>query len=602
MTDFNIVILVVATTGVLAIGGAIRFFKNSILKNLFIFLFAFSSLTILSGFIIGNLGIVHVIWVMPTSIGLLTGAYFYMRKHIQIPLAELELSISKLSHGNPLTAENNISFGDRNDEIGKITKSIGRLNNSYQQYIQFANDITAGKLDTDVDIVNGDLGETLNSIHANMKSTIKDIETLCHASDQGQLLERVNIDRKTGIWAKFGDSINDLLNSITGPLHEIDQVIHQMSEGDFSQKCQITSQGDLQKMTDNLNSAIDSINALLQGISTKTESVQMSSLEMLSTAEEMNISTSEIANAISEMNQGAHNQVIRVDESSTMMEAIIESSKGMGNQADKIYEAAQAGVDNSQEGLKMVERMDKSMSEIIHFSQETTKSIEVLSERSNEIARVLKVITEIAQQTNLLALNAAIEAAQAGDAGRGFAVVAEEIRKLAEDSRSSAQEIEKLIHDVQEGTQKTAQAINVMNEGIKGGEAASKNASDALKEIAQTNVKTLSISENILKVSQQQIDEIKNVAKITGNVVVIAEETAAGSEQISTSSAQLSTGMSQYMMKLQIVTNVAQDLQEQVTSFKLTKDEAAEPPVMEVESDLLEQDNGKLVAEDFSSN
>ena len=73
-----------------------------------------------------------------------------------------------------------------------------------------------------------------------------------------------------------------------------------------------------------------------------------------------------------------------------------------------------------------------------------------LSERSKQIAEIVNVIGEISNQTNLLALNASIEAARAGEHGKGFSVVAEEVRKLAENTKTSTEDIANLTKKIEE--------------------------------------------------------------------------------------------------------------------------------------------------------
>ncbi len=545
----------------------------------------FAAIMIMTGYVISSLGMIHLAWMMPISCAIMFGMLFYIHKNMHLPLIQLDKLISSLSLGEIVSSDQVNDFQYQKNEIGSLETAVTSLTEKFNSYISLASQISNGNLDSTFEThQKDDLGKALIDMRSGISHMVDDLNQVVFlAGREGQLGARVKILDQSGIWLTLSHSINDLLLSISKPIKEVERILINMAKGDISERFSYEANGDIATLKDNLNLSLDSVGQLIKQIVVDSSSVQSSSKEMLYSAEEMNTSTIEISSAISEMSQGAHNQVIRVDESSNLVEQIIDSSTQIGNQAEEINLAAKIGFENSSKGLEMVEKMDLSMKEIITFSKVTTTSINTLSERSGEISRVLAVITDIASQTNLLALNAAIEAAQAGDAGRGFAVVAEEIRKLAEDSRSSAKEIEKLIVDVQNDTQTTSTAIQTMNESIKGGDQASTNASSALKDIAMTSEQTLKVSEAILNSSDQQVKDVKNISAITESIVVISEQTAAGTEEISSSSTELSSGMTEYAKKLNAVVEITGNLKNIVSHFRLEVEDKSE----EVEARLI---------------
>ncbi|MGL1887058.1 MAG: methyl-accepting chemotaxis protein [Reichenbachiella sp.] len=463
---------------------------------------------------------------------------------------------------------------ESNDELGQISASINSLLEELIRKSNLSEAIRSGNLDTEYEVKSEKdvLGASLLKMRRQLKYAVDDVEeVLIAAVDKGELSSRiVKREGLGGAWEILGDSTNKLLESFYSPLMKLNVILKGMSTGDLSQRYDDGAKGDIRVMGNHLNQALENIDGLLHQITQSTTIVEESSSEMRTSSEEMSTNTREIASAISQMSHGAQSQVTKVDESSNLIEAILNSSNEMAEKAETITNAAKIGVESSEKGKDMVNKVMFNMGDISAFSEQTNESISVLTERSKEIARVLGVITDIASQTNLLALNAAIEAAQAGDAGRGFAVVAEEIRKLAEDSRKSAREIETLVTGVQTDTEDAAKVIKIMIDSVKSGEETSKEASSVFESILSSTTKTLNYSEEILNSAQAQTTGINDVVMIIESVVVIAEQTAAGTEEVASSSTELSAGMESYNDKAQKLAEVAESLKEGISMIKLS--------------------------------
>lgn len=512
---------------------------------------------------------------------------------LAIIIGVLASYLSTLSIVNPVRKLNNIvqkiGLGElpdfelkrTGDEIGDIVESIEVLRDGLKGTSNFASEIGKGNLEIQYDLLsdNDVLGKSLMVMRDNLMDVIYETnQVVGKAGYQGDLGARINVENRSGAWKELGSSINDLLASVSIPILTVNEIVNAMADGDLTQRYTKEAEGEIQSLAENLNSGLDNLNRLLNQIAENAMSVDESAIEMLSSSEEMNGSTGEIASSIAQMSHGAQTQVAKVDESSNLVEGILRSSNEMGERATIINEGVNNVVTSSKSGMQMLDKVVANMSEISEYSARTNESMKVLTSRSNEITRVLGVITEIASQTNLLALNAAIEAAQAGDAGRGFAVVAEEIRKLAEDSKNSAREIESLIDAVQKDTKEAASVMEIMTAGVEVGEATSQDAAEMFKKIAERASENLSLSEGILTATQVQQNDIKVVVANTENVVVIAEQTAAGTEEIASSATELSSGMEAYTQKSERLTTIAEELKAGISKFKLSKIETNTSP------------------------
>ena len=572
MEILKITLFVLLITGV-STWAIYRNFKGSFLFYICITFVGISAELSIISFMAGRFGFIYFVYASPLVVLQFYLGMRYVFRHVHHPLYRMIKRVKLMSSGDISVDFNELKTAHRTDEIGSITNALISHMDFLKDTSNLVEEIKNGNLDYDFEAKSDEdvLGKSLSEMRDNLQTIIGETNNVVLlASDEGDLKARIESSDKFGIWKQLSESINDLLENVATPFYSINKILSAMAAGDLTLRYNEEAKGDIKRMTDNLNLALDNLDGLLNTIARNVDVIDSSSTEMQVTGEEMTANTSEIASAIGQMSHGAQSQLAKVDESSGLVEAILKASKGMVEKSESINQAAKRGAEISEKGIGIVDEMVRNMTEISDYSEKTNDSMNVLTDQSKEISRVLSVITEIASQTNLLALNAAIEAAQAGEAGRGFAVVAEEIRKLAEDSRKSAKEIEALVLDVQADTLEAATVIEHMRGIVKSGQSTSAQASESFREIFESSNNTLHHSEDILSAANSQISSINNVVTITESIVVIAEQTAAGTEEVASSATELSSGMTSFSEKSTYLARVAEEFKDGISMMKIS--------------------------------
>ncbi len=228
-------------------------------------------------------------------------------------------------------------------------------------------------------------------------------------------------------------------------------------------------------------------------------------------ADQVKSASSEVSSSGQSLASGASEQAASLEEISASLEemtAITQQNTANASQANTMSDDA-AKAANS--GITAMETMTSTINEI--------------KISSNQTAKIIKTIDEIAFQTNLLALNAAVEAARAGEAGKGFAVVAEEVRNLAQRSAQAAKDTSALIEESQKNADNGVNAADEVNKIIS-------NIADSVTKVSQL-IGEVSVASNEQSQGINQVNEaVAQLDQLTQSNAANAEEAAASGEEL----------------------------------------------------------------------
>ncbi|MEM7769940.1 MAG: methyl-accepting chemotaxis protein [Cyanobacteria bacterium P01_E01_bin.6] len=226
--------------------------------------------------------------------------------------------------------------------------------------------------------------------------------------------------------------------------------------------------------------------------------------------------------------------------------------------AESAREAEEVARSASATALKGGEAVERTVSGILQIREtvaETTRKVKRLAESSQEISKIVALISQIASRTNLLALNASIEAARAGEAGRGFAIVADEVRQLADRAAKASKEIEQIVLQIQSETGSVMTAMEEGTQQVIEGTRLAEQAKRSLEDIIQVSNRIDALVRSITADTVEQTETSRAVAQVMQSVELTAQETSQEAQRVSGS--------------LQSLVGVARDLLNSVERFKV---------------------------------
>lgn len=312
-----------------------------------------------------------------------------------------------------------------------------------------------------------------------------------------------------------------------------------------------------------------SVRNILKDVASRAEIVDLYSEELATTAQESERAIGELSVVIQEIAGAATSQAEDVDDGLNAVQELERAMNIDNSNIQKLNDSTQVADSLKDEGLELIKDLVSKTDVTRESVREIGTIIDNTSMSAENIVSAIEMIKSISDQTNLLALNASIEAARAGEAGRGFAVVAEEIRKLAEQSSNFTEEIELIVRDL---TSKTLMAVDTMTsvDEIVDLQGDSVNRIDAkFQGISVSLEEIYSALAQVNESSDDMAQQKGRLSRLIKNLLAVADENAAGTEEASASIEGQSSVMVQISHASGELSAIAEGLNNALSVFKI---------------------------------
>ena len=275
-----------------------------------------------------------------------------------------------------------------------------------------------------------------------------------------------------------------------------------------------------------------SVNALLEDFQAVVRRMKDAGTHVSRAAGELSHSVVRLSTAVDQQNESTSSMASSIEEMAVSITHVADSSTSAKT-------IAQESLANADQGGEVIAQAAREMADMAQTVQGSSRSMEALNQRTDEIGNIVGVIKEIADQTNLLALNAAIEAARAGEQGRGFAVVADEVRKLAERTTSSTQQIAEVITAIQAETHSAVADMHRVVSQVAANAEGAHQAGESIRLIREGSLRVVNVSTDIASALAEQSAASELIAKQVEVISSKSEENTAAMGEAGEASAEM---------------------------------------------------------------
>lgn len=360
------------------------------------------------------------------------------------------------------------------------------------------------------------------------------------------------------------------IRRVMNPIKKLVEINQRVAEGDLQEELiDLQRKDEVGDLALSFNRMIDNLRKMVSRIQEVSQNVNSQSVGLTLSSAEVTLGAEQIASTLEQLSSGAENQANLSSEISKLIEELNIQIRESNQEGEMLRNSSQEVHEMSGQGKEQMKHSVEQMKEITAVVTDSVEKVKGLDQKSQEISTLVDVIQNIADQTNLLALNAAIEAARAGESGKGFAVVAEEVRKLAEQVRSSVVDITGIIHGVQH---ETKMVVELLEMGFDMVESGYKQIQISTEHFEAINLAMADMLERIQNVTANLTKIAKNSEQVSQHgqeVAATSEQAAAGIEESSATALQQSSTVQEISGSAEKLFQLSEELNEMIKFFKL---------------------------------
>ena len=356
---------------------------------------------------------------------------------------------------------------------------------------------------------------------------------------------------------------------VSKPIRLIQLGMDEVGNGNFTAQVNYHSKDEIGVLSTDFEKMTTNVKHLILETAERIKSVANSSEKINENVEGLTNTTNEVTHAIEEIATGSQVLASNVNERLETGHALGASISEIFSRLNEAKTVSDKMVNDNQKGRNKITELQSVFMETVKNTGEVANSVGTLTTSSKAIENIVTTIKGISEQTNLLALNASIEAARAGEAGRGFAVVADEIRKLAEQSSTSAQEINSIIAGIVKVVDGTSQKVGHTQVSV---ESAQKNLGEtvAVFDDIDSSVNSVGRIINIFIEEARRIEALKEeLITSLESMAAISEESAASTEEINASTEEQLSRVTEISHAIELLNEDIGKLYDEMKRYKI---------------------------------